>query len=101
MALEVEWSEEAVVRLQITIKYLQENWTIKELRKFFKKLDKQIEIISKTPSIYKTSKRLRGTRECIVTKQNTLFYVFDENKLYIVTFWDNRQNPQKLSTNNP
>lgn len=96
MALNIEWSEEAIDNLRNTIEYLQENWTIRELKVFSKKLDEQIELIRRKPATYKASKRLRGTRECVITKHNTLFYVFDETKIYIVILWDNRQNPKKL-----
>jgi plasmid stabilization system protein ParE len=96
MALNIEWSEEAIDNLRNIIEYLQENWTIKELRTFSKKLDEQVELIRRKPATYKASKRLQGTRECVVTKHNTLFYVYDESTVFIAVLWDNRQNPNKL-----
>ena len=96
MALNIEWSEEAISNLRNIIEYLKENWTAKELQSFSKKLDEQVELIRRKPATYKASKRLNGTRECFVTKHNTLFYVYDESTVFIAVLWDNRQNPNKL-----
>lgn len=97
MALSIEWSQEAIQNLQKVIHYLEERWTDKEVKKFSKKLEEQLTIISKNPRIYKKSARLINTRECLITKHNSIFYVFTEDVIYIVTLWDNRQYPKKLT----
>jgi plasmid stabilization system protein ParE len=96
MALEIIWSEEADDNLATILNYLLKHWTEKELKTFAKKLDDKINLISKYPLSSKQSHRLQGTRECIITKHNTLFYVVDNTSIYIVSVWDNRQNPDKL-----
>ena len=97
MALEIIWSEEAENNLEGIINYLLKHWTEKEIKKFSRTVDEKIELISEYPLLYKRSKRLQGTRECIISKHNTLFYIVDKTKLYIVSIWDNRQNPEKLN----
>lgn len=46
MALKIIWSEEADFNLDSIIKYLQSNWTEKELKNFSVKLDEQISLIA-------------------------------------------------------
>lgn len=97
MALKIIWSEEADFNLDSIIKYLQSNWTEKELKNFSVKLDKQISLIAEFPLLYKHSKRLQGTRECVITNHNSLFYIVDKTSIYILSIWDNRQNPSKIN----
>jgi plasmid stabilization system protein ParE len=96
MALKVSWSKEAREALVTVIAYLEENWTDKEIRKFSSKVEEQISLISIKPKTYKKSKRLLGTHECLLTKHNSLFYTYTDTYLFIVTIWDNRQEPSKL-----
>jgi plasmid stabilization system protein ParE len=96
MALEVSWSKEAREELIKVISYLEENWTEREIKRFTSKLEEQITIISSKPKTYKKSKRLLGTHECLITKHNSLFYTYNDTYLFIVTVWDNRQEPGKL-----
>ena len=92
----IEWSLEAQTNLNIIISYLEDEWTESELRNFSERLETQLLIIQQTPAIYKKSLRKEGLRECLVTKHSTLFYSYDDDKLYIVTIFDNRQDPEKL-----
>ena len=96
MALRIEWSIEAKENLSHIIHYLEVKWTEREVRKFVRTLEEQLEIISKTPFIYKKSQRMDGTRECLLSKHNSLLYVFNEDALYIVTIWDNHRDPKKM-----
>jgi plasmid stabilization system protein ParE len=96
MALKVSWSKEARESLILIIAYLEENWTEKEIRKFLSDLEKQIILVSIKPKTYKKSQKLLGAHECLITKHNSLFYTYNESHLFIVTIWDNRQDPGKL-----
>ena len=94
----IEWSLEAQTNLNNVIAFLENEWTEKELRNFSKRLETQLLIIQQTPEIYKNSLRKEGLRECLVTKHSTLFYSYDDEKLHIVTIFDNRQDPEKLES---
>jgi plasmid stabilization system protein ParE len=93
----IEWSLEARSNLDNIITYLENEWTEKEVRNFSERLEKQLSLLLQTPEVYKKSLRKEGLRECQVTNHNTLFYTYDDEKLYIVTIFDNRQDPQKLN----
>ena len=92
-----EWSLEAQTNLNNIIVYLETEWTEKELRHFSERLEKQLLIISRTPEVYKKSLRSANLRECQITPHNTLFYTYDDERLYIAMIFDNRQDPQKLN----
>ena len=100
MALNIVWSDESKESLANIIAYLQEHWTEKELGAFARIFEKQLSIISAKPRTYKESERLSGTRECLLSKHNSLFYIADKKNLHIVTLWDNRQEPGKLLAKN-
>lgn len=74
-------------------------WSIKVKNEFIKKLDKNILLIKNQPESFASSKKEKGLRKCIVTKQTILYYRFDKYKIKIVTFFDTRQNPKKLNAN--
>lgn len=77
--------------------YLEKTWDESVLFHFSALLEEKLNLISTFPEMYKASERLKGTRECVVTKHNTLFYLFDGQLLNIVAFWSNFQNPEKLT----
>ena len=92
----IEWSLEAQANLNDIMTYLESEWTEKEVSYFSERLEKQLLIILQTPEIYKKSLRKTGLRECQITHHNTLFYTYDNERLYIVTVFDNRQYPDNL-----
>ncbi len=49
MALVIEWTLEAEKQLDDIIEYLESNWTEREIRNFFRKLEKALEVISSKP----------------------------------------------------
>ncbi|MFZ4521838.1 MAG: type II toxin-antitoxin system RelE/ParE family toxin, partial [Bacteroidales bacterium] len=50
--LKIRWTEEATKNLESIITYLESKWTSKELTKFFKKLEKQLLLLSLFPEAY-------------------------------------------------
>jgi len=68
----VLWTEEANKNLSSIIKYLEENWTNREIEKFLKKLDKHISIIQTQPDSFPKAKNY-NVRRSVVTKQTTLY----------------------------
>ena len=67
------WTDHAISELKETIKYLENNWTEKEIRKFAAKLDHTVELISKMPEIFpesiekKNPQLARASRSCSPT----------------------------------
>ena len=89
------WTDHAISELRETIEYLENNWTERELRNFFEKLDRTIEIISKTPEIFPSSFLKKDIRKAVVEKHNNLYYRISKNSVEIISLFSNRKNPNK------
>lgn len=76
--------------------YLEEEWSTKVKHDFIQKLDKSLKQIQELPDSFPESGKIRGLRKCVVTKQTTVFYKYSETTIYVVTIFDNRQNPKSL-----
>ena len=89
-------SKTAEKRLEELFKYLLENWSQKVKSDFIKKLDDKINLIKEHPEVFPESEKEKGLRKCVITKQMTMFYRFNSKQISIITFFDTRQNPEKL-----
>lgn len=83
-------------KLEKLFNYLLENWSEKVKSNFIKKLDKNISLIRSQPEIFPHSEKNPDLKKCVVTKQTTLLFKFDEKEIKILTIFDTRQNPDKL-----
>ena len=85
-------------KLEKLFDYLVAKWSVKVKSEFIKKLDKSILAIREQPESFPSSEKGKGLRKCVVTKQTTLYYRFDKEKIKIVTLFDTRQSPKKLNS---
>ena len=95
MSRNVIISKLAERKLEQLFEYLTQKWSIKVKNDFIKKLDKSISLIKEQPESFPSSEKSKGLRKCVITKQTTLFYRFNKEKIKIVTLFDTRQNPKK------
>lgn len=91
----VVWTREAVDCLEEIIAYLEENWSEKEIKKFVIKLEKQISIIKNQPYSFPKSYYIKA-RKSVLSKHSTIYYNIFGDVIYIITIFDNRQNPKNL-----
>lgn len=94
--LKIRWTEEASKNLDSIITYLEDNWTTKELTRFFTKLEKQISILSIFPEAFPISKKKSRVHRCVFMKQLTIYYTIENEHLVLLSIFDNRQNPNKI-----
>jgi len=96
--MDVIWSAKAKITYYKVLDYLVANWTKKELLQFNQRLEIVINAIKKNPAIFPASKKFKKIRKAIVDKNNSFFYEIDRynKKIYLLTFFDNRQNPGNL-----
>ena len=91
------WSDESVKNLDSIINYLEQNWTEKEVKKFINHLNKRIKLISLNPLLFPSTPKSKKTRKSVLSKQTSIFYRITENRVEILSIFDNRQNPNKLN----
>jgi plasmid stabilization system protein ParE len=92
----IVWTNRASTDLDNITQYLADNWTEKEIRKFFRSLDGRIKLISQRPLLYPLTKNRKDVRRSVLTSQITIYYRINEPSVEILTLFDNRQNPSKL-----
>lgn len=89
-------SKIAAKKLENLLEYLEKEWSEKVKLNFIDKLDKSLKQISKYPLSYEKSQIKPELHRCLVSKHTTLYYTFDTKRVYIVTVFDNRMDPEKL-----
>ncbi len=92
----IDWSDEASDNLDSIIDYLQNKWTDREIRKFFKKLDKRIDLISKNPLLFPEVDLTTNIRRSVLTEQTTIYYEIKIDMVVILSLFDNRKDPKSI-----
>jgi plasmid stabilization system protein ParE len=95
MALEIFWSKRADQKFDQIIKYLNKEWGENVARAFVKKVYDFLDILSEFPEIGAIENKEKGIRGFTIVKQVNLYYRIKGNKIILLTFFDNRKNPQK------
>lgn len=96
MSRKVIISKRASLKLIRLLEYLETEWSAKVKDDFIQKLDKSLLIIQKNTDGFEKSKFISGLHKCVITKQISLFYKHDKNRIFIVSIFDNRQHPNRL-----
>ena len=95
MALNIQWSTRADIKLDQLIIYLETEWGETVVKAFMRKLYDFLELLSEFPeigSMQYPEKRIRGFT---LTKQVSIFYRVDEDQIVLLDFFDNRSDPKK------
>ncbi|MBY5957044.1 type II toxin-antitoxin system RelE/ParE family toxin [Membranicola marinus] len=96
MKRKIVLSNTAEKRLNNLLEYLEIAWSTKIKLNFLSKLEQRLEIVKDKPEIFPLSTVKKGLHKCVVTRQTTVYYTYDDQKVYVLTVFDNRQDPNKL-----
>lgn len=88
------WTNHALKELSETYDYLETNFTEREMKKLSLEIDKTLKLISINPRLFPLSE-FKGVRKIAIKKFNTMYYRENENTVEILSFFSNRQNPDK------
>lgn len=72
------------------------NWSERELKNFSQELNKTIELTSRNPELFQTSRYKYGVRRAVVAEYNTVYYRINDDVIEILSIFSNRQNPERL-----
>jgi plasmid stabilization system protein ParE len=95
MVKTIVWNRRASNNFNSIISYLQREWGETVTRNFVIRTYELLDLLAENPemgAIEHFEKQIRGI---VVTKHNTLFYRIEEEKLILLSFFDNRQDPRK------
>lgn len=90
----VSWTPNALNELKKTIQYLEKNFAEREIKKLARKIDSFTEIISQNPQIFPKSDS-KNIHKAVILKFNTMYYRVKNNRVEILSFFSNRQSPDK------
>lgn len=94
---EIKLSKRASTKLGQLLDYLEFEWSLQVKKDFIKKLDKSLNRIQKFPGSSQQTDFTKGLHMLVITKQTSIFYRYDNKTITIVTLFDNRMNPDKLT----
>jgi plasmid stabilization system protein ParE len=97
MIRKVKLSTRASRKLDKLLSYLENEWSTKVKKEFIHKLNTSLSLIQKNPDSFQKSDSVPGLHRCVISKQTTIYYRYDDKQIYIVTLFDNRQDPDKLN----
>jgi plasmid stabilization system protein ParE len=92
---ELEFSQRSLFEINIIADYIENKWSEKSKIKFLNILNKNFNHIQKNPELFPVSE-FEKLRKCVVSKQTSIFFIIEKNKIYIVSVFDTRQNPVKI-----
>ena len=90
------WSDDAVESYENLIVYFLQYSSQTKVQKFITRLDEVIELLRENPKIYEVAKRKDEIRRCVVIPEISLYYKLEKNQIFLLGFWDNRSDPEKL-----
>ena len=96
--MDIIWSAKARITFFKVLDYLEKNWSQREIIQFYNRTEIVLRTIKLNPEIFPISQKYKQTRKALIDKNNSFFYKVDSenNKIYLLTFFDNRQNPKHL-----
>ncbi|MDO5523824.1 MAG: type II toxin-antitoxin system RelE/ParE family toxin [Bacteroidia bacterium] len=90
----IHWTAHALDELNQTIRYLEENFSDKEIQKLAQKIENTAKLISQNPRLFPKSDK-KNVHKVVILKFNTLYYRIKSDYIEILSFFSNRQNPRK------
>ncbi|OFX25042.1 MAG: hypothetical protein A2033_10030 [Bacteroidetes bacterium GWA2_31_9] len=97
MALIIKLSKRADIKFDKILDYLLLEYGEESTKIFVKKVYNFLEVLSEFPEIGTIENREKGIRSFTIIEQINVFYRIENEKIIILTFFDNRQNPKKKS----
>lgn len=95
--LSIKWSNRAVKERSDILRYwVKRNGSPSYSEKIEAETDKAINVILENRYIGEEVKNRNNVRRLTVMHDYSIYYTVMKNNLYILSFWDNRQDPERL-----
>ncbi len=91
---DIVWTPNALRELAQTIEYLEKNFSEKEIKKLAEKIENILALISKNPNLFPISEN-RNIHKAVLLKYNSMYYRIKNENIEILSFFSNRQSPNK------
>lgn len=96
--MEIIWSKLAKITYIEILENLIQRWTEREIKNFHSLTNQTLKNIQENKIEHPVIKGHLEVQKCIIHKNVSLFYKKDKtaNKIYLITFFNNRMNPETL-----
>lgn len=97
--MEFLWTNEAHTSFNEIKKSIRKRFTEKEVEVFILELIRTMKAVETFPKSFPVSKvkKFKSTRKALIHPHSTMYYrIKNKSQIIIITFWDNRDNPEKL-----
>ncbi|TKB97704.1 type II toxin-antitoxin system RelE/ParE family toxin [Pedobacter cryophilus] len=91
------WTQRALSEYDLLVEYLFDEWGEKITIEISQSIDKYLIRIENSPKQFPIINREKIIRKCVISKQTSLFFMVLENRIVILSLFDNRQNPKNLN----
>lgn len=93
--MKIIWSPQAKKDYWQNIDYLEAEWTFQDVINFMEKVERIIHLLTMR-NVQFISTNYRGVNKVVITKQITLYYKIDSEKLELLRFWNTYQDLQNF-----
>ena len=94
---EIIISTRAQKNITNTFTYIEIKWSEKIRKEFALKLYNAIKIIKINPESFPKSEINKNIRKCVISKQTTLYYRFNNHEIRLLSLFDTRQKPTRIT----
>lgn len=95
MALKLLWTKRSERKFEIIFEYLTFEWGDRVAGSFVKNVYSFLELLTEYPRIGTLQNKEKGIRAFTILNHVSIFYRISRNKIILLDFFDNRQNPKK------
>ena len=93
MSYDIKFIPEAEETFNELVIQLRQRWGDRFVLKFEERVLKCLTIISQNPYFYPLAEDMLEIRKCLLHKNCSMLYTITNDVIFIVCFWDNRQDP--------
>ncbi len=93
---QIIWSDEAEVDYIETLNYwIENNQSDKYALKLMEEVEKKEDLISENP-FTGTPSEIENVKSVLIDRNFSIYYKINDDTIEILSFWDNRRNPENL-----
>ena len=93
MSIAIVWSDTAELTFDAIVNYLENSRGEASARKFVRRTNQILKNLSQQPYMFKSKEIDNDVRIGLITSQTSVIYKIHPKHIYLLYFWDNRQQP--------
>ena len=94
--MEIIWSQQSKKDYWQNIDYLETEWTFRDFVNFIEKVENTINLLS-NKNVQFISTNYKNVNKVVITKQITLYYKLNSEKIELLRFWNTYQDLENFN----